>query len=92
MKITLNFGSESEVETIIADSKVVGVVIHPRFTKRTGQAIIGAGLSTSDGGKELERFELLVSGNTGKLTKTNCVEAVKAAVDDDDAPKRGNSE
>lgn len=87
MKIKLEIGPDCDVKVENDDQgNPVAIELTPVFTKKNGQVVVAFGVSKTDGGKQLDRFALSVSGATGKVSKTDRKEPVKAAVDEGDKP------
>lgn len=100
MKIKLELGPDVDVKVETdEDGNPIGITLSPVFTKRNGQVVLAFVAATTDGGKQLDRFALTVSGVTGKVSKSDRTEIVKAAVDEEpkqqaagkpaDTPKKG---
>jgi hypothetical protein len=68
------------------DGQITAVVFKPRFASPTGTVVLAECTSHSDGGRQLDAFELLASGASGRVAKKNRGEAVTAAVDAAEKP------
>jgi hypothetical protein len=88
MKVKLDVSPDTVItcETD-AEDNVISVTFEPMFTKKAGQAVLAYGTALKDSGKKIEEFALVVSGTTGKVTKTARNEPVKAKIDDDEKPE-----
>lgn len=90
VKLDVSPDAEIKVETD-QDGNVLSVEFEPFFAKKAGQAVLAYGAVVNDNGVRLDRFSLVVSGSTGKVTKTGRAEPVKAAADaitDDEKPPK----
>jgi hypothetical protein len=82
MKVKIAFTQEAVAEITYNEKKAItGIVLTPKFSRRTGQVTVGYGECISDQGDVLEQFSLSVSGATGKLSKNARTGDVKALVD-----------
>jgi hypothetical protein len=88
MRVKLDVSPDAEIKVETDEGgNVLSVEFEPFFAKKSGQAVLAYGAVVNDNGVRLDRFSLVVSGATGKVTKTGRAEPVKAAADaitDDD--------
>jgi hypothetical protein len=89
VKIRLEFGVDVEdIEIEKADDgTIVAVTMTPQFATKNSLAAVATVEAATDKGTIKDRFALVVSGQTGKVTKKGKSETVTAAVDEDDAAK-----
>lgn len=83
MKVKLDVSPDTTI-TVQEDDEgnVLSVTFEPMFTKKNGHVVLAYCTSSSDRGKLLDRFSLVVSGATGKVSKPGRTEAVVASVDE----------
>jgi hypothetical protein len=86
VKIRLEFGVDAEDIEIEKDGDtIVAVTLTPQFATKAGLAAVATVEATTDKGTIKDRFSLVVSGQTGKVTKKGKSETVAAAVDEEEA-------
>lgn len=83
MRIKLDVSPDSEIKVEKDEAgNVLSVEFEPFFAKKNGQAVLAYGATINDNNVTLDRFSLVVSGATGKVTKSGRGETVKAAADE----------
>ena len=89
MKVRFDASPDSKitVQTDPDSGLVLSVLIEPMFTKKLGKAVLTYGTALKDNGDEIERFDLVASGQTGRVTKIQRGAGVVAAIDGDETPK-----
>jgi len=90
VKVKLELGPD--VEVVVENDEngnPVSIELTPVFSKKNGQVVLAFGVAKTDGGKQLDRFALTVSGATGKVNKTGRTASVESAVDEEDKKAAG---
>lgn len=86
MKVKFDVSPDTEISVDQdADGNVLSVIFSPMFASAGGTAVLAYGTATTDKGKTLDRFSLVASAATGKVTKKGRTKPARARVDDDEA-------